>query len=184
MKKIATEIHDAVILEPDVFEDHRGLFFESYNRATFEALGITDTFVQDNQSTSNAGVLRGLHFQYPPKPMAKLVRCSRGHVSDVVVDMRQDSPSFKRWIGVELSADNHRMIYIPAGCAHGFYALTACDLMYKCTALFDKNLDGGFTWNDPDIGVKWPLTGEPNVSARDAQQPSFENIVGRVNGRS
>jgi dTDP-4-dehydrorhamnose 3,5-epimerase len=176
MQKKETKIKDCVIIQPDVYEDRRGLFFESYNREKFVALGIADEFVQDNQSTSSAGVLRGMHFQAEPKQMTKLVRCSRGKVFDVAVDMRKDSPSFKQWIGVELSEENHSMLYVPAGCAHGFYAITDCDLLYKCTALFDKLLDGGFAWNDPEIAVEWPLTGEPILSDRDKQQPSFASI--------
>mgnify|MGYP001605909844 CR=1 FL=1 len=181
MKKKETEIIDAIILEPEVFEDNRGIFFESYNRALFAELGIHDDFPQDNHSISSAGVLRGLHFQYPPKAMAKLVRCVRGRVFDVIVDMRQDSPTFTRWIDVELTSDNRRMLYIPAGCAHGFYVLSDCDLLYKCAALFDKTFDGGFAWNDPEIGIRWPFEGAPILSDRDAHQPSFAEIVSRVN---
>jgi len=181
MQKIETEIFGAFIIEPEVFADNRGLFFESYNRQKFVDLGITDDFQQDNFSASKKGVLRGLHFQFPPKPMAKLVRCGRGRLFDVAVDMRKNSPTFKKWFGVELSADNKKMFYIPAGCAHGFYALEDCELLYKCGNVFQKDLDGGFKWDDSEINVVWPLVGKPIVSERDANQPSFSEIVGMVN---
>jgi dTDP-4-dehydrorhamnose 3,5-epimerase len=180
MMKTETSIGGAVVIEPDVFEDHRGMFFESYNRKKFVALGITDEFVQDNHSESKKGVLRGLHFQFPPKPMPKLVRCTRGRLFDVVVDMRRDSPTFKKWFGIELSETNRKMLYVPVGCAHGFYALEDCELLYKCGALYDKTLDGNFLWNDPEIGVAWPLDGEPLMSERDAKAPRFSEIVERV----
>jgi dTDP-4-dehydrorhamnose 3,5-epimerase len=181
MIKNETEIFGAFIIEPDVFTDHRGLFFETYNYEKFVALGIEDNFLQDNFSASKQGVLRGLHFQFPPKPMAKLVRCGRGRLFDVAVDMRQDSPTFKKWFGVELSAENKKMFYIPAGCAHGFYALEDCELLYKCSNVFQKELDAGFRWNDPEIGIVWPLIGEPVISERDAAQPNFSEIVVRAN---
>lgn len=182
MIKIKTEIFGAFIIEPEVFADNRGLFFESYNREKFSALNVNDDFQQDNFSASKKGVLRGLHFQFPPKPMAKLVRCGRGRLFDVAVDMRKDSPTYKKWFGVELSADNKKMFYIPVGCAHGFYALEDCELLYKCSQVFQKDLDGGFKWNDPEIGVAWPLEGEPIISERDASQPNFSEIIERVNG--
>ncbi len=178
MKRTETQIQGCAVIEPDVFQDHRGVFFESYNQEKFQALGISDVFVQDNHSTSVSGVLRGVHFQYPPKPMAKLVRCSRGVVFDVVVDMRENSASFKQWIGVELSQENRQMVYVPVGCAHGFYALTECEVLYKCAAIFDSTLDGGFAWNDPEIGIAWPLAGQPILSDRDRQLPSFSDVIG------
>ncbi|MEK7619915.1 MAG: dTDP-4-dehydrorhamnose 3,5-epimerase [Patescibacteria group bacterium] len=181
MQKIATDIHGAWIIEPDVFEDHRGVFFESYHRDKFAELGITDVFVQDNHSRSVEGVLRGLHFQYPPHEMSKLVRCTRGKLYDVVVDMRASSPTFKKWIGVELSKSNRRMLYIPTGCAHGFLALTDCELLYKCGAVFHKPSDGNFAYNDSEIGVVWPLEGrEPILSERDVAAPSFADVIGRA----
>jgi dTDP-4-dehydrorhamnose 3,5-epimerase len=181
MIKVETEIFGAFIIEPDVFTDHRGIFFEAYNREKFLALGIADDFQQDNFSASKQGVLRGLHFQFPPKPMAKLVRCGRGRLFDVAVDMRQDSPTFKKWFGIELTAENKKMFYVPVGCAHGFYALEDCELLYKCSNVFQKDLDGGFSWQDPEINVVWPLIGEPIVSERDAVLPSFSEVVSRVN---
>ena len=120
MNTVDTPIFGALIIEPQVFGDERGFFFEAYNRDKFHALGIKDEFVQDNHSASGKGVLRGMHFQTAPRQMSKLVRCSRGRLFDVVADMRRDSPSFGQWYGVELSAQNKRMFYVPAGCAHGF----------------------------------------------------------------
>lgn len=181
MIKTETEIFGAFIIEPEVFGDHRGIFFESYNKEKFAALGIADVFVQDSFSFSKQGVLRGLHFQFPPKPMAKLVRCGRGRLFDVAVDIRKDSPTFKKWFGVELSAENKKMFFIPAGCAHGFYALEDCELLYKCSNVFQKDLDAGFCWNDPEIGIVWPFIDEPIVSERDAMQPNFSEIVVRAN---
>ena len=181
MKQTATDIAGCWILVPDVFPDHRGLFFESYHREKFLDVGIHDTFVQDNHSVSKAGVLRGLHFQYPPHAMSKLVRCTRGKLFDVVVDMRKDSLSFKKWIGVELSEENKRLLYIPEGCAHGFYALTDCELLYKCGAIFHKESDAGFRYDDPEIGVVWPLmSSEPILSERDQNQPLFSEVVDQV----
>ena len=177
MKKTPTEIQGCFIIEPDVYEDHRGLFFESYNAEKFVELEINDVFVQDNQSTSRAGVLRGMHFQFAPKEMVKLVRCARGKVFDVAVDMRKGSPTFKKWIGIELSEKNRLMLYVPRGCAHGFYALTDCDLIYKCSAFFNKELDGGFAWNEPEIRIRWPFVGEPILSERDKLQKTFMQVI-------
>lgn len=181
MRKVATDIHGAWIIEPEVFEDHRGFFFESYNRDTFVALGIHDVFVQDNHSSSVAGVLRGLHVQYPPHGMSKLVRCTRGRLWDVIVDLRQDSPSFKKWFGVELSEGNRRMLYLPEGCAHGFYALTDSELLYKCGSVFHKSSDGGFRYDDPEIGIEWPIFEQPPIlSERDKTLPSFAQVLLRA----
>lgn len=181
MIKEATEINGVYLIKPDVFADDRGFFFETYNQEKFKALGFIETFLQDNHSFSKKGVLRGLHFQFPPKPMVKLVRCSRGRLFDVVVDMRQTSPTFKKWFGVELSAENKNFLFIPEGCAHGFYALEDCELLYKCSNVFQKELDGGFAWNDPEINVLWPLEGELFLSERDKNQPAFASIVAGVN---
>lgn len=181
MKKIETPIAGVFIIEPVVHQDARGFLFESYNQAAFAVLKLLDEFVQDNHSFSRQGVLRGLHFQYPPRPMSKLVRCLRGRVFDVAVDARANSPTFKRWYGLELSAEDHRMLYLPAGCAHGFYALTDCEIAYKCGALFDPEFEGGFVYDDPEIGVDWPIIGAPLLSERDRHLPAFREIVGRLN---
>lgn len=164
------------VIEPDVFSDERGFFFESYNAEKLAALGISTTFVQDNHSFSVKGVLRGMHFQLPPKPMVKLVRCVRGRVFDVVVDLRKTSLTYKQWFGIELSADNRKMLYIPAGFAHGFYALEDCELLYKSSNTFDKILDANLAWNDPEIGIVWPLDGEPIVSERDKAAPKLAEL--------
>lgn len=177
MIKTPMSIDGSFVIDPDVYGDERGFFYESYNREKFIALGIEDVFVQDNHSTSKKGTLRGLHFQNAPFPMAKLVRCTRGKVFDVAVDMRKDSSTFKQWIGVELSADNKKMLYIPAGCAHGFYVLEDCEFLYKSSNVFHKELDAGVAYNDPEIGVEWPIQGELIISERDQHQPSFAEVL-------
>ncbi|TPV96088.1 MAG: dTDP-4-dehydrorhamnose 3,5-epimerase [Myxococcales bacterium FL481] len=178
MHKIETPIAGAFVIEPKVFGDDRGYFYESFNRDKFVALGITDDFVQDNHSASQQGVLRGMHFQTAPRQMSKLVRCTRGRLFDVVADMRRDSPSFGKWYGVELDAIDKRMLYVPAGCAHGFYALTDCELLYKCGhSTFSPEHDAGFTWDDPDFAIDWPLSGPPTLSARDQAQPRFAELT-------
>lgn len=177
MRKVDTPIAGAYVIEPQVFGDERGYFYESYNRDKFTALGITDDFVQDNHSASQKGVLRGMHFQTAPRQMSKLVRCTKGRLFDVVADMRRDSPSFGQWYGVELDATNKRMLYVPAGCAHGFYSLSDCELLYKCgQSTFSPEHDAGFSWDDPDFAITWPLDGPPTLSARDQQQPRFADL--------
>lgn len=177
MIKTPMSIEGSCVIDPDVYGDERGYFYESYNREKFIALGIEDVFVQDNHSTSKKGTLRGLHFQHAPFPMAKLVRCTRGKVFDVAVDMRKDSPTFKKWIGVELSAENKKMFYIPAGCAHGFYVLEDCEFLYKSSNVFHKELDAGVAYNDPEIGIEWPIQGDLIISERDQHQPSFAEVL-------
>lgn len=165
------------MVEPTVFGDDRGFFYEAYNADKFADLGLPTEFLQDNHSFSVKGVLRGLHFQLPPKPMGKLVRCTRGRLFDVAVDLRQASPTYKQWFGVELSAENKKMLWLPAGFAHGFYALEDCEIQYKCTHTYDKAGDGNVAWNDPDINVQWPLVGEPLLSARDAVAPKLSELT-------
>lgn len=174
MKKIETPIKDLVIIEPEVYGDDRGFFYESYNVDKFRALGINTIFVQDNHSRSAKGVLRGLHFQLPPKPMAKLVRCTRGRLWDVAVDLRKNSPTYKKWFAVELSEENKKMFYVPVGFAHGFYALEDCDLVYKCSNTYDADLDANLAWNDPELGVEWPIA--PTLSGRDQVAPKFSEL--------
>lgn len=176
MNIVKTTFDGLWVIEPDVFGDERGFFFESYNAEKFAALGISTVFVQDNHSSSMKGVLRGLHFQLPPKPMAKLVRCSKGRVFDVVVDMRKSSSTYKQWFGVELSAQNKKMLYVPEGFAHGFYALEDCELLYKSSNTFEKSLDAAVVWNDPTFGVVWPIEGEPILSERDKVAPNFADL--------
>jgi dTDP-4-dehydrorhamnose 3,5-epimerase len=166
-------IPDVVLVEPSVFEDDRGSFFESWNRASFaQAVGAEIDFVQDNQSTSLKGVLRGLHYQADPQPQGKLVRVVAGSVWDVAVDIRRSSPSFAKWVGVELSDDNRHQLWIPPGFAHGFVAITdRAEVLYKVTERYDRDLDRSIRWDDPEIGIDWPLVGEPTLSDKDAAAP-------------
>ncbi|MEW6694972.1 dTDP-4-dehydrorhamnose 3,5-epimerase [Tepidimonas thermarum] len=166
-----TAIADVLILEPKVFGDARGFFVESFNQRDFEqATGLSGiTFVQDNHSRSARDVLRGLHYQLPPRAQGKLVRVVRGAVFDVAVDIRRDSPTFGRWVGVELSESNHRQLWIPPGLAHGFLTLTdSADFLYKATDYYAPELERCIRWDDPTIGIVWPLQGRtPLLSAKD-----------------
>ena len=176
MKVINTAIPDVKILEPRVFGDERGFFVETWNSRTFAELGLDLTFVQDNHSRSSQGILRGLHYQIH-QPQGKLVRVTSGTVFDVAVDLRQSSPTFGQWVGVELSATNHRMLWIPEGFAHGFYVMSeSADFLYKCTALYAPEHDRCLQWNDPTVGINWPLVNNdpPQVSAKDAIGKSWE----------
>lgn len=176
MKLEKTSIEGVVIIEPDVFADDRGFFYESYNAEKFEQLGVPGTFLQDNHSASKKGVLRGLHFQLPPKAMAKLVRCTRGRIWDVAVDLRKSSLTYKQWFAIELSQENKKMLYLPAGLAHGFYALEDCEVLYKNSHTYDKSGDGNVRWNDPEFNVAWPIEGEPLLSARDQIAPFLKDL--------
>jgi dTDP-4-dehydrorhamnose 3,5-epimerase len=156
-----------LLIEPKVFGDDRGFFMETYRLDAFRAAGIPDEFVQDNHSRSARGVLRGLHYQ-EPNAQGKLVRCTRGAIFDVAVDIRRHSPSFAKWFGLELSDANKRMLWIPPGFAHGFCALEdGSDLVYKCTTLYDPASDRAILWNDPEIGIEWPIE-SPLLSPKDA----------------
>ena len=173
MNVIETSIPGVLILEPKVFADRRGFFMETYNAERFLQLGIDAQFVQDNHSRSARGVLRGLHFQ-EPKAQGKLVRCTRGALYDVAVDVRTGSPHFGKWMSIELSEENRKMLWVPAGFAHGFCALSDwADLVYKCTAFYDPQSERSIAWNDPDIGIKWPIA-EPNLSPKDAAAPRLK----------
>ncbi|MBU4314902.1 dTDP-4-dehydrorhamnose 3,5-epimerase [Patescibacteria group bacterium] len=176
MKLTKTPIKDLVVIEPEVHGDDRGFFFESYNVDKFKDIGLNKAFVQDNHSRSIKGVLRGLHFQVYPKALAKLVRCTRGQLWDVAVDLREGSPTYKQWFGIELSEENKKMLYVPEGFAHGFYALTDCDLQYKMTGVFNQEADSSIAWNDPDISIKWPLQGEPILSERDRNAKKLSEV--------
>ena len=163
-------IPDVLILEPKVFGDARGFFVESYNQQDFaQATGLDGNFVQDNHSRSSKGVLRGLHYQLPPHAQGKLVRCVRGAVFDVAVDIRKSSPTFGQWVGVELTEDNHRQLWIPPGMAHGFVTMTdLADFLYKTTDYYAPASDRGIAWNDPSIGIAWPELGLAlQLSAKD-----------------
>lgn len=165
-----TTITGLLILEPKVFGDARGFFLESFNAETFaNVTALVPNFVQDNHSRSSKGVLRGLHYQLPPHAQGKLVRCVRGAVFDVAVDIRQSSPTFGQWVGVELTEENHRQFWIPPGFAHGFLTLTdTADFLYKTTAYYAPSHDRGIAWNDPAIGIDWPDPGvSPQLSAKD-----------------
>lgn len=167
MKVLPTEIPDVLILEPRVFGDERGFFFESYNRAALADAGITDEFVQDNHSRSARGVLRGLHYQIK-QPQGKLVRVVVGEVFDVAVDIRRRSPTVGAWAGAILSAQNRRMAWIPKGFAHGFVVLSEfAEVLYKTTDFYAPQHERCIAWNDPAIGIRWPLAGEVTLSAKD-----------------
>jgi dTDP-4-dehydrorhamnose 3,5-epimerase len=181
MKKSATPIAGAYLIELDYYEDHRGFFVEPYNYNKFLALGIRDLFVQDSHSFSKKGVLRGMHFQYQPKAMSKMVRCTRGKIYDVIVDMRRNSPTFKKWYGVELSPENRLVFYIPAGCAHGFYAIEESEMTYKCGEMHSAEHDAAIRWDDPEIGIVWPVQGELIISERDKMHPTLAEVVDKVN---
>jgi dTDP-4-dehydrorhamnose 3,5-epimerase len=164
---IETSLPGVLILEPRVFTDERGYFMEIYHSARFRQLGIDANFVQDNHSRSARGVLRGLHYQ-EPNPQGKLLRCVRGALYDVAVDIRVGSPAYGKWFAVELTEENKRMLWVPPGFAHGFLALTDnSDLFYKCTALYDAESDRSILWNDPDLGIEWPIA-NPRLSPKDA----------------
>lgn len=168
MNVTPTAIADVLIIEPKVFGDARGFFYESFNQNAFnEATGLNLSFVQDNHSRSAQGVLRGLHYQVK-QPQGKLVRVVRGAVFDVAVDIRQTSPTFGQWVGVELSEDNHRQLWVPPGFAHGFVVLSeSADFLYKTTDYYAPEHERCMAWNDPVVGIDWPLTVPPSLSAKD-----------------
>jgi len=181
MKLVPTDLPGVVIVEPAVFRDERGWFSESWNGPRFDdglrQLGLPPArpFVQDNHSCSHAGVLRGLHYQLPPHPQGKLVRVVRGAAFDVAVDIRRGSPTFARWVGVELTADNQRQMWIPEGFAHGFLALQDdTHFLYKTTDLYARDCERALRWDDPEIAIDWPLQrvgGSPHVAPKDAAAP-------------
>lgn len=178
MKIIPTTLPDVKILEPVIFKDHRGFFFESYNEKVLaETAGILAHFVQDNHSKSAKNVIRGLHYQIK-QPQGKLVRVVVGAVFDVAVDMRKSSSTFGKWTGVHLSADQHQMLWIPEGFAHGFLALTdGAELLYKTTAFYDSSSEYCLHWNDPDVAIQWPLDHRPTLSTKDQQGKSLKEAV-------
>lgn len=178
MKATRLAIPDVVLLEPRVFGDDRGFFYESYNRQEFrEATGVDPDFVQDNHSKSVKNVLRGLHYQLPPKVQGKLVRVTSGEVFDVAVDIRLDSPTFGKWVGEILSADNKRQMWIPPGFAHGFLTLSeTAEFLYKTTEYYSPEHERCIGWNDEHVGVVWPLKSLPILSVKDVQGSRFANI--------
>ncbi len=170
MKVIKTAIPDLLIIEPKLFGDGRGFFLESFNARAFQtATGLDVTFIQDNHSRSQKGVLRGLHYQIE-QPQGKLVRVVRGSVFDVAVDIRKSSPTFGKWAGTELTEDNHRQLWMPPGFAHGFVVLSdSADFLYKTTDYYAPEHEHCILWNDPAIGIKWPIEGNPELSDKDQQ---------------
>jgi dTDP-4-dehydrorhamnose 3,5-epimerase len=168
MRIISTSLPGVLLIEPKVFGDERGFFYESYNRKMFTELGIPDEFVQDNHSRSSRGVLRGLHYQIR-QTQGKLVRVIAGSVYDVAVDLRRSSPSFGQWVGMELSADNQLMAWIPPGFAHGFVVTSdTAEFLYKTTDYWAPAHERCLLWNDPEMNIAWPLEGEPSLAAKDA----------------
>ena len=178
MKIVKTEIPDVIILEPNLFGDDRGFFFESFNSKLFEAaVGKPVNFLQDNHSKSSRGVLRGLHYQLAPFAQAKLVRCVVGEVFDVAVDIRKSSPTFGKWVGAHLSAENKRQLWIPEGFAHGFFTLSDhAEFLYKTTNYYSPDCDRGILWNDKDIGIEWPELNTPILlSEKDKNAKAFKD---------
>jgi dTDP-4-dehydrorhamnose 3,5-epimerase len=175
IKIIEEKLGGALLMEPSVFFDNRGFFMETYNIMDLKELGVGDVFKQDNQSYSIKNVLRGLHFQKNPHPTSKLVRCIKGEIFDVVVDLRRESPTFKKWKSFVLSEENKRLLYVPIGFAHGFYVLSdGAVVSYKVSEIFYKECDAGVRWNDPDIGVEWPIS-SPIISDKDANLPFLKD---------
>jgi dTDP-4-dehydrorhamnose 3,5-epimerase len=168
-----TEIPGLLVIEPRVIADDRGFFIEAYKRSEFAAAGIGDVFVQVNHSRSQRGVLRGLHYQHPPHAQSKLIRVLSGEIFDVAVDIRPDSPTAGRWVGVRLSSSNRRMVYVPHWCAHGFCVLSEhAEVAYMTTTEYAPASESGFMWNDPQIGIAWPVAA-PTLSERDTKWPPF-----------
>jgi dTDP-4-dehydrorhamnose 3,5-epimerase len=175
MNVVETDLPGLLILEPRVFGDERGFFYESFNaRAFHQATGVDVAFVQDNHSLSARGILRGLHYQMPPMAQGKLVRVVAGEVFDVAVDLRRSSATFGRWFGLHLSADNKRQFWIPPGFAHGFMTLSdQAEFLYKTTAYYSPEHDRGIRWNDPDLAIDWPQAEPPVLSQKDQQAVNF-----------
>ena len=171
MNVLPTDLPGVLLIEPRVFGDSRGFFYESWNAQTFAKAGLSASFVQDNHSLSAQGTLRGLHYQLR-HTQGKLVRVTAGEVFDVAVDLRRSSPAFGKWVGVRLSAENKRMLWIPAGFAHGFYVMSpSAEFQYKCTDFYDPTSERTLTWDDPQVGIRWPLVPgvETLLSSKDGQ---------------
>jgi dTDP-4-dehydrorhamnose 3,5-epimerase len=179
VKTVATELPGVLVVEADVWRDQRGFFLETYHAPKFKALGISATFVQDNHSRSTRGTLRGLHLQVS-RPQAKLIRVIAGEIFDVAVDVRRGSPTFGRWVGIPLSAESFRQVYVPEGFAHGF-AVTSdiADVVYKCTEVYDPAGEVSILWNDPELAIGWPVS-SPVLSDRDRSAPPIAQVVDRL----
>jgi dTDP-4-dehydrorhamnose 3,5-epimerase len=174
-KRIDTRIDGLVLVEAEAHGDERGFLLESFREDAWRELGVEGEFVQENHSRSGRGILRGIHFQTAPG-QAKLVRCVRGAIWDVAVDLRSDSPSYRRWEGYELSDSNHRQLFVPAGFGHGFVVLSdVADVAYKLTSYYDPATEAGIAWDDPDVAIEWPVA-EPQVSDRDRQAPRLAEV--------
>ena len=178
-RRLETRLDGVVLVEPEVHGDERGFLVETYSAPGWREAGIDVEFVQDNHSRSRAGILRGLHFQTSPG-QAKLVRCLRGRIWDVAVDLRRDSPTYRRWEGHELDDQRHRQIFVPVGFAHGFCVLSdEADVAYKLSSLYDPETEAGIAWDDPDVGVEWPIT-EPELSGRDRSAPRLADVAAEL----
>lgn len=173
-----TNLEGVLVVEPRVFGDHRGWFMETYSETAFSGEGLKLEFVQDNHSFSAAkGTLRGLHYQLNPKAQTKLVRCTKGAIYDVAVDIRRGSPTYGAWFGIELSAENKKQLLIPKGFAHGFMTITEdVEVQYKVDELYAPECDGGILWSDPEIGISWPLNIQPVLSAKDEKAPRLADV--------
>lgn len=175
--EIAINIDGPMVIKPTVYGDHRGFFHETYRRNVYAELGIPEEFVQDNHSRSSQGILRGMHFQVG-EGMAKLVRCARGAILDVVVDLRKGSPTLGGWQAFELNDENLHQLYCPVGFAHGFVVLSdLADVTYKCSGYYDESTERGIAWNDPEVGIAWPTGIEISTSARDDNAPRLAEII-------
>ncbi len=174
---IKQEISDVILIKPKIFGDERGFFMETYKKSEFYANGINIEFCQDNHSKSTKGVLRGLHYQAEPHSQAKIVRCSKGKIFDVAVDLRKNSPTFKKYVKVELSQENKNMLYIPQGFAHGFVVLSdEAELLYKTSKEYYPQADRGILWNDKELNIDWGIDFEPLLSEKDKNQPTLKEI--------
>ncbi len=170
-------IPDVILITPQVFNDGRGIFMETYKKSAFEKAGIKENFIQDNYSSSKKNVLRGLHYQIPPMEQAKLVRCVKGKVFDVAVDIRKGSPYFGEWTGDYLSEENKNTIFIPAGFAHGYLVLSEkADIAYKASKEYSKDHERGLFWKDPTVSIEWPLSGKPILSEKDRKLPLLKDL--------
>ena len=179
MKRLETRLNGPILIEPRVLGDERGFFCETYRRGVFGELGIPEEMVQDNHSRSRRGIVRGMHFQIGDGA-AKLIRAGRGHIVDVVVDLRKGSPTFGEWEAFDLTEDNGRMVYCPIGFAHGFQVLSeVADVAYKLTSLYDPETESEIAWNDPDVGIEWPVE-DPLLSDRDEGAPRLAEVADRL----
>ena len=169
------EIPEVVLIEPKVFGDERGFFMETYKMPDFAAAGVKASFIQDNHSRSTRGILRGLHYQNPPFAQGKLLRATRGEIFDVAVDIRKDSPTWGKWVGVILSEENKNLLYVPTGFAHGFCVISeVAEVIYKTTNIYSAEAEAGIIWNDQDLNIEWSIK-KPTLSAKDEKWPSLKN---------